>query len=225
MTEIQWLESTDPFPMLAFLRGKVSERKLRLFACACCRRILATRASTEGAFQHALANAESLAEGKISQQDALSARSILEGDFENWSAYCAVSATLDPHADLAAECAAHHSVDYFGYTKKEHRSFLARILGSRQAPSRKPLFLPAPILRDIFGNPFRFIYLSPAWLDADVQRLAATIYEERAFEQMSSLGHALEEFGCTDANILNHCRQPGEHARGCWVVDLILAKS
>ena len=24
--------------------------------------------------------------------------------------------------------------------------------------------------------------------------------------------------------ILNHCRQPGEHVRGCWVVDLVLGK-
>jgi hypothetical protein len=38
------------------------------------------------------------------------------------------------------------------------------------------------------------------------------------------LADALEEAGCTDVKILSHCRQPGEHVRGCWVVDLLLGK-
>ncbi len=62
MTEAEWLAATDPQPMLAFLRGRASERKLRLFAAACCRRIwhllpgVQSRAWVEAA--------ESLADGR-----------------------------------------------------------------------------------------------------------------------------------------------------------------
>lgn len=38
------------------------------------------------------------------------------------------------------------------------------------------------------------------------------------------LADALEEAGCTDADILAHCRGPRSHVRGCWVIDLLLSK-
>jgi hypothetical protein len=84
-----------------------------------------------------------------------------------------------------------------------------------------------PILRDIFGNPFRPITINPAWLswnEGTIPKIAQAIYDERAFDRMPILADALEEAGCTNADILSHCRQPGEHVRGCWVVDLILGK-
>ncbi|HWG41472.1 MAG TPA: hypothetical protein VN688_01715 [Gemmataceae bacterium] len=84
------------------------------------------------------------------------------------------------------------------------------------------------ILRDMFDNPFRTISVNSLWLgwnDNTVPRLAQAIYEQRAFDRLPILADALEEAGCTNADILNHCRQPGEHVRGCWVVDLMLGKS
>lgn len=83
-------------------------------------------------------------------------------------------------------------------------------------------------LRDIFGNPFRTISADSRWLewnDRTLPKLAQAIYDEFAFDRLPILADALEEAGCTDPDIFDHCRQPGEHVRGCWVVDLLLGKS
>jgi hypothetical protein len=42
--------------------------------------------------------------------------------------------------------------------------------------------------------------------------------------RLAILADALEESGCTDADMLGHFRGPGPHVRGCWVVDLLLGK-
>src|SRR5262249_28116970 len=85
----------------------------------------------------------------------------------------------------------------------------------------------AALVRDIFGNPFRPVALDRSWLSgngAAVVELAQAIYDERAFEQLPALADALEEAGCTDPQILQHCRETGGHVLGCWAVDLLLWK-
>jgi len=83
------------------------------------------------------------------------------------------------------------------------------------------------------------------WLtlnDGLIRKIAQAIYEERRFEDMPVLADALQEAGCENADILNHCRgwglvqaSPGKgmvwrrgvattHVRGCWVIDLLLGK-
>ena len=78
-------------------------------------------------------------------------------------------------------------------------------------------------LCDIFGNPFRPVTF-PAWRTDTVLSLARQMYESRDFYPMPILADALQDAGCDNNDVLNHCRQPGEHVRGCWVVDLILGK-
>jgi hypothetical protein len=87
------------------------------------------------------------------------------------------------------------------------------------------------LLRDVFGNPFLPIALNPAWQTPTVLALAQAAYDHRTLpsghlepDRLAVLADALEEAGCTDANILTHLRQPGEHVRGCWAVDLVLGK-
>jgi hypothetical protein len=84
----------------------------------------------------------------------------------------------------------------------------------------------ARLLRDIFGNPFRPVTIDPTWRTSDVLALARGIYDERALDRMPILADALQDAGCDNDDILAHCRDTNTpHARGCWVVDLILNKS
>jgi hypothetical protein len=85
----------------------------------------------------------------------------------------------------------------------------------------------AALLREVFGDPFRPVCPEAAWLageDGCVGKVARALYEEGAFDEMPILADALEEAGCTDEQVLAHCRGGGEHVRGCWVVDLVLRR-
>jgi len=91
------------------------------------------------------------------------------------------------------------------------------------------------LLRCVVGNPFRprpSIHSAwLAWKDGTVHRLAEVIYNERSLPdghldvtRLAVLADALEDAGGPDPDLLAHRRQPGEHVRGCWVVDLLLGK-
>ena len=89
-------------------------------------------------------------------------------------------------------------------------------------------------LRDIFGNPFRPVKVERKWLSWQhntVVKLAQAIYEGRVLPEgtldasrLAVLADALEEAGCTNAEILGHLRSPGSHLLGCWAVDLLMGK-
>jgi hypothetical protein len=96
---------------------------------------------------------------------------------------------------------------------------------SRRQTVADARIVQAQLLRDVIGNPFRPVALDPRWLTSTVVALAAGIYADRAFDRLPILADALEDAGCDSADILAHCRSDGPHARGCWVVDLVLGKS
>jgi hypothetical protein len=82
------------------------------------------------------------------------------------------------------------------------------------------------ILRDIFCNPFRPVAFDPNWRTSTAVALARGMYESRDFGAMPILADALQDAGCENADILNHCRDAKHvHVRGCWVVDLVLGKA
>jgi hypothetical protein len=83
----------------------------------------------------------------------------------------------------------------------------------------------ATLARDLFGPlPFRPVALSPEWRTDTAVALARQMYESRDFGAMAILADALQDAGCDSADVLDHCRGPGPHVRGCWVVDLVLGK-
>jgi hypothetical protein len=73
-------------------------------------------------------------------------------------------------------------------------------------------------------NPFRPVAFDPEWRTSTAVALAGQMYEARDFSAMPILADALQDAGCDNADILDHCRSPGPHVRGCWVVDLVLGK-
>jgi hypothetical protein len=82
----------------------------------------------------------------------------------------------------------------------------------------------ALLLRDIFGAIFQPVAFSPDWRTDPALALAREMYDSRDFSAMPILADALQDAGCDSAEILDHCRGQDPHARGCWVVDLVLPK-
>ena len=84
------------------------------------------------------------------------------------------------------------------------------------------------LLRCIFGNPFRSVTVDPSrigWCSGTVRRLAQSVSEDGSFDLLPILSDALEEAGCTETGMLEHCRSTALHARGCWAVDLLLGRN
>jgi hypothetical protein len=223
MTEAEWLACTDPEPMLAFLRGKAGDRKLRLYACGCCR--LVWPLLTDPRSRAAVEAAESYADGLIGVGELRAAYRAAHAAARAAQRRRgqASGSTLPPEAQ--AEHAAKAAVR--AATQKDALLASAEVwlASGRTWDERGPVRRSeASLLRCLFGNPFRPVSADPAWLawnGGTIPRLAGTIYADRAFGRLPVLADALEEAGCTNAEVLAHCRGPGPHAKGCWLLDLV----
>jgi hypothetical protein len=223
MTEAEWRACTDPREMLDFPWDRVSDRKARLFAVACCR--CSRQLLLNKDLCKALEVGSRYADGRATDEELTAAYQLANGlalgplyhwdterQIHRWAEAVAVAyATRVVTPDypsivsMAADAAWHI-----------HRS-----------AQRNPNPRLSDLVRDIFGNPFRAAALDHAWLashDGTVPNLAKAIYDDRAFDRLPILADALEDAGCADAAILDHCRSGGEHVRGCWVIDLLLGK-
>jgi hypothetical protein len=186
--EAQWLSCPIPRHLIRFLKGRTSDRKLRLWACASARERFGENVDRLSLIE----TAEKWADG-----EPLS--------------------PVDSDLRYGAWTASAYEAAYEGTVRTLEKN------ADSEAKDRSTKFQLAT-LHDIFGNPFRPVTIDSSWLTRTVTNLAQAIYTDRVFDRMPILADALEEAGCNNAEILQHCRQPGIHVRGCWVVDLVLGK-
>jgi hypothetical protein len=214
MTEAEWLSAPYDEDVLQFLRlgRKTTPRKIRLFCCGLVRREIEWLRHPWG--QELLSLAERFADGRAPKVEMgrvhrYVLRRIMQG---------ALPETTEEERRI------------------NNATKMALGAACPDVWSAASTFVMVPecragedeFLRDVVGNPFQPMAVNAAWLawnDRGIQKIAQHIYNDHAFDSLPVLADALEEAGCTDAAILAHCREPGPHVRGCWVVDALLGKS
>jgi hypothetical protein len=222
VTEQEWLACNDPMPMLEFLRGNTSDRKLLLFACACWGQLQRVFGRKKR-IRHAVQLGERFADGIATPEEITTANLALIVGNEHRSL------TISSNAHDFALVAASHVADRFAYHAAANMlqgGISSHIVycGISAAEEKER---QASFLRDII-NPFQAMStLGPpclAWNDGTVVKLAQAICDHRRFQDLPILADALEESGCNAPDLLRHCRELGEHVKGCWAVDLVLGK-
>lgn len=213
MTEAEWLASVDPQALLDHHAGRASQRKLRLAAAACARQVwtlLADRWSRE-----AVETAERYVDRTADRHDFAIARTAAE-DAVLWAEKHAAGDALH-----AARAAAAVMLETPVEAVRGAALHAGRVLGDQAGP------VLCGLLRDIFGNPFRPVPFEPSWLgrDAGIKFLARSVYDNRRFAELPALADALAAEKCKEPAILEHCRGPGPHVRGCWVLDLLTGRT
>ncbi|HUR55291.1 MAG TPA: hypothetical protein VMZ71_14245, partial [Gemmataceae bacterium] len=221
--------ATHPRPMLEFLQGKVSDRKLRLFGVACCRRICDSMSQVRSRslvlvaerFADGLADADEL---RAAYEEAFAADNDI---YVNGGNQYASTAVLGLQQSLGLECVTGEVFNCITicddrlttacHDEAKFQELLARLETDEWRAQSQ-------LLRDVFGNPFRPVAAEPSWLTSTVVALAEGIYQERAFDRLPILADALQDAGCDNDDVLTHCRSDGLHIRGCWVVDLLTGR-
>ena len=223
MTEAEWSACVSPERLLDFLTiilsGRASGRRVHLFACGCVRRVWHLLVDERG--QQAVVTAERFAEG--------------EGTEEELEAACGAALEASGKAPSPAMEAAALAALYLATTRSRKAAWdaseeaaVAEGRASGDGAYSAARAAQCDLLRDIFGNPFGPPpAIDAAWLTWHgglVVSMARRMYDTRDFTDMAVLADALEEAGCTNPDLLAHCRKGGTHVRGCWVVDLLLGK-
>jgi hypothetical protein len=215
MTEAEWLACEEPRTLWEFVCGKASDRKLRLFSAASFKRLL--RALPDPRQQRGVEILEQMAEGTVTankrRETVTDVRHAIPPD--DW-------VDTQPAIDHLHYVALMLYREFVSSSIATHALSATAGLANGDAERKEQ----AELLRDIFGNPFRLVAFDPAHLTSTAVALASQMYESRDFSAMPILADALQDAGCDNDDILNHCRDPKQvHVRGCWVVDLVLGKS
>jgi hypothetical protein len=229
--EAEFYTCTDLREMLAFLQAirTTSDRKLRMFSVACVRR---SWHLLDAADREVVELAERFADGGVSQRKLDTARrgrqkqcpAGLPPTVPEYAAWAA-NTTLQRRGSGAAHWAVEATLSAVVAASTGAAPWSEEVHATRLAARDAEVACQAALLRDIFGPlPFRQVMVEPSWLTPPVVALATTIFDDRRWDEMPVLGDALQEAGCTDAELLAHVRGPGPHTKGCWAVDALLNK-
>jgi hypothetical protein len=241
VNEAEWLAAVDPQPMLDFLTQNDNDPRLRLFACACVRRIWhllpddRCKAAVEAAERDPGAKAYPPAV-RASVLGVLPGVRLTQVPGQDqpgeWAQGARMMATTAAFAVLhqgpmlgfasgARWAAAGASTSAAGAVTSAARA--AGSAGERETKAERAA--QSRLLRDIVFNPFSLPpAVEAAWLAHNggaVPKLARAIRDERAYDRLPLLADALEDAGCSDVDLLGHCRSGAEHALGCWAVEML----
>jgi hypothetical protein len=220
--------------MIFWMEERTSERKWRLFAVACCRRVWPHIPDARS--RQAVESAEQFADGLIEERDLQQTYPDALAAFEEicrsrtgekdlfhpmWRAQFAFRRSAPAVVRWACLAA---------WTTAAEAVKAAKTAES--VANSKDLAAQCELLRELIGNPFRPVSLDPAWQTAAVFALAQAAYDNRILPagtleplRLAILADALEEAGCTEQAILDHLRGSGPHVRGCWALDAVLGKN
>ncbi|QEL15886.1 hypothetical protein [Limnoglobus roseus] len=223
MTEAEWLsEAANPQWMAFHLteckmpRTKAGRRKLRLFACGCCR--VTWGLLPDDRLRGAVEVAERFADGRATKMELAAshmASEAMRGRSQQPAGTPVGVRVAIQMVGAATNSEAFHAAFMMTATELPLGGVIPQKIAGRYICN---------LFRDIFGNPFRPVTFSPSWLTPTTVAIAEAIYADRAFDRVPILADALQDAGCEEEAILAHCRGDGVHVRGCWVVDGVLGK-
>jgi hypothetical protein len=228
VTETEWQAAADWNRMLNQVRPQARTRQLLLLGVALCRHIWDRLPDDD--CRRAVEAVERLADHpRVDDEDsaiAAEADAAMERLQEGYARFHQADDPGPRGGYIAATTCAGLWHDPGGLIEWTALAAAIAAAGAAEGPAwEAERRAQAGLLHEVFGNPFRPVAADRSWLTSGVVGLARGIYQDRAFDRLPILADALQEAGCAHADILAHCRGPGQHARGCWVVDALLGKT
>lgn len=214
MNESEWLSCTSPAPLLDHARGQLNDRKLRLFACACCRRIWhllddRCRATVRLAEQFA----DGAADREQLEQVCRDAYAAIPSSGQRQVALAAAVCAMTQNIRSAALSAASLISEALRAAVSDPQSSADIKAWNAERKAQ------AALVREIVRNPFLSDNL-PLRISPTAGRLAAAMYhgEDCGF----ALHDALAEENHKE--LMLHFQTPA-HPKGCWALDFILRRT
>jgi hypothetical protein len=209
-------DAREPGTILRAVGRKASARKVALFSIACCRRVSSRIAN--GKLITVLEALEDVIDGRAPKHNIATMRQDAQADLKWAQEKRGLSEAELFERYLISACLGEIGKLRGALSLANWCVQIANLCPSDGPPEQEE---QAHLARDVFSAVW---CASPIPSNAVAARMAEAAYVTSDFQNLPILADALEEAGCNRAEVLDHCRTPGTHVRGCWVVDLVLGK-